>query len=49
MQKQDRNILKPIIGNDSLREISNDNGVKVVNYGTQKLCKVYSVPTLQQS
>jgi hypothetical protein len=27
-------IFKPTIGNDSLREISNDNGVRVVNFAT---------------
>jgi hypothetical protein len=27
-------IFKPIIGNESLHEISNDNGVGVVNYAT---------------
>jgi hypothetical protein len=26
------NILKPTIGNSSLREINNDNGVRVVNF-----------------
>jgi hypothetical protein len=30
------NILKPTIGNDSLHEISNDNGVRVVNVATSK-------------
>jgi hypothetical protein len=27
-------ILKPTIGNESLQEISNDNGGRVVNFGT---------------
>jgi hypothetical protein len=29
-------IFKPIIGNESLHEISNDNGVRVVNFSTSK-------------
>jgi hypothetical protein len=29
-------IFKPTIGNESLQEISNDNGVRVVNYATSK-------------
>jgi hypothetical protein len=29
-------IFKPIIGNESLSEISNDNGVRVVNFATSK-------------
>jgi hypothetical protein len=29
-------IFKPTIGNASLREISNDNGVKAVNFATSK-------------
>jgi hypothetical protein len=27
-------IFKPIIGNDSLHEANNDNGVRVVNFAT---------------
>jgi hypothetical protein len=30
------NIFKPTIGNESLHEISNDNGVRVLNFGTSK-------------
>jgi hypothetical protein len=30
-------ILKPIIGNESLHEVSNDNGVRVVNFATLKI------------
>jgi hypothetical protein len=30
------NIFKPTIGNESLREISNDNGIRVVNFPTSK-------------
>jgi hypothetical protein len=29
-------IFKPTIGNDSLHEISNDNGVRTVNFATPK-------------
>jgi hypothetical protein len=29
-------IFKPIIGNESLHEVSNDNGVRVVNFATSK-------------
>jgi hypothetical protein len=29
-------IFKPTIGNESLHEISNDNGVRVVNFTTSK-------------
>jgi endonuclease/exonuclease/phosphatase family metal-dependent hydrolase len=31
-----KDIFKPIIGNDSLHETSNDNGVRVVNFATWK-------------
>jgi hypothetical protein len=30
------NIFKPTIGNESLHEIGNDNGVRVVNFATSK-------------
>jgi hypothetical protein len=30
------NILKPTIGNDRFHEISNDNGVRIVNFATSK-------------
>jgi hypothetical protein len=30
-------IFKPTIGNVSLHEISNDNGVRVVNFATSKI------------
>jgi hypothetical protein len=30
-------ILKPIIGNESLHEIRNSNGVRVVNFATSKI------------
>jgi hypothetical protein len=29
-------IFKPVIGNESLHEVSNDTGVRVVNYATSK-------------
>jgi len=31
-----KDIFKPIIGNESLHEASNDNGIKVVNFATSK-------------
>ena len=30
------NIFKPTIGNDSLHEVSNDNGVRIVNFAASK-------------
>jgi hypothetical protein len=30
------NIFKPTIGNESLHEISNDGGVRIVNFATSK-------------
>jgi hypothetical protein len=44
------NIFKPTIGNESLREISNDNGVRV-NFATSKnvVCQKYYVPSSQNS
>jgi hypothetical protein len=35
-------IFKPMIGNESLHEISNDNGVRVVNFATSKNLTVKS-------
>jgi hypothetical protein len=35
-------IFKPIIGYESLHEISNDNGVRLVNYATSKYLRVKS-------
>jgi hypothetical protein len=35
-------IFKPTIGNESLHEISNDNGVRVVNFATSKNLRVKS-------
>jgi hypothetical protein len=45
------NIFKPTIGNESLHEISNDNGVRVVNFATSKnlTVKEYNVPSSQNS
>jgi hypothetical protein len=42
-------IFKPTIGNESLHEISNDNGGRLVNFATSKNLKVKSTmfPTLQ--
>jgi hypothetical protein len=39
---EDTHIFKPTIGNESLHEISNDNGVRVVNFATSKNCTVKS-------
>jgi hypothetical protein len=36
-------IFKPIIGNEGLHEISNDNGVRLVNYATSKTFRVKSI------
>jgi len=30
------NIFKPTIGNESLHQVSNDNGISVVNFATSK-------------
>jgi len=31
------NIFKPTIGNESLHQVSNDNGVRIVNFTTPKM------------
>jgi hypothetical protein len=36
-------IFKPTIGNESLHEISNDNGVRVVNFATPKILSAKSM------
>jgi hypothetical protein len=36
-------ILKPTIGNESLHKISNDNGVKFVNFASSKNLRVKSM------
>jgi hypothetical protein len=33
-------IFKPTIGNESLHEVSNDNGVRLVNFATSKNLRV---------
>jgi hypothetical protein len=40
------NIFKPTIGKDSLHEISNDNGAKIVNFATSKNSVVKSKMSL---
>jgi hypothetical protein len=40
------NIFKPTIGNGSSHEISNDNGVRIVNFATSKNLVVKSTGTL---
>jgi hypothetical protein len=41
-------IFKPTIWNESLHEISSDNGVRVVNFAKSKnLSQKYDVPTSQ--
>jgi hypothetical protein len=37
-----KDIFKPTIGNESLHEISNDNGVRLVNFATSKNLRVKS-------
>jgi hypothetical protein len=39
-------IFTPTIGNESLHKISNDNGIRVVNFATSKksYCQKYDVP-----
>jgi len=36
MQKWGENIFKPTIGNDSLHQDGNDNGVRIVKFATSK-------------
>jgi hypothetical protein len=40
-------IFKPTIGNESLHEISNDNGVRLVNFATSKHFRVKSTMLLK--
>jgi len=47
VKKED--IFKPITGNKSLHESSNDNRVTVVTSVTTKICQECNVPTLQHS
>jgi hypothetical protein len=44
-----KNILKPTIGNESLHEISNDNGVRVVKFATSKNLIVRSMMSPHRS
>ena len=37
------NIFNPTIGNESLRQDSNDNGVRIVNFATSKSLDVKSI------
>ena len=43
------NIFKPTIGNESLHQESNDNGVRIVNFGTSKNLVVKSTMFLHQN
>jgi len=45
------NIFKPTIGNESLYKVSNDNGIRIVNFATSKnlVVKEHNVPTLKHS
>jgi hypothetical protein len=44
------NIFQPTLGKESLHEISNDNGVRVVNFAHLKFsCQKYNVASLQNS
>jgi hypothetical protein len=40
---------KPPIGNESVHEINNDNGVRIVNFATLSICQENNIPTLQCS
>ena len=42
MQKWGENIFKPTIGNESLHQDSNDNGVRIVKFATSKNLDVKS-------
>jgi hypothetical protein len=42
-KSREKDIVKPIIGNESLHEISNDNGVRIVNFATSKNLIVESI------
>jgi hypothetical protein len=45
-----REIFKPTFGNEGLHEISNDNGIIVVNFATSKISlSNYNVTTSQHS
>jgi hypothetical protein len=38
-------IFKPTTGNENLHEISNDSGVRIVNFPHPKICQKYNVQT----
>jgi hypothetical protein len=42
-------VFKPIIGNERLHEVSNDNGVRVVNFATSENVIVKSTTFLQHN
>jgi len=42
-------IFKPTVGNESLRQASNDNGARIVNFATSKNMVVKSMMFLQQN
>jgi hypothetical protein len=41
-----KDIFKPVIGNESLHDVSNDNGARVVNFATSKNLHVMSTTFL---
>jgi hypothetical protein len=41
--REDTSIFKPMIGNESFHKISNDNGVRVVNFATSKKHMIKSI------
>jgi len=43
------NIFKPTVGNESLHQAGNDNGVTIVNFATSKNLVVTSMTFLQQN
>ena len=43
MQKWGENIFKPSVGNESLHQVSNDSGVRIVNFATPKNSVVKSM------
>jgi len=49
MQKWGENILKPTIGNESLHQDSNDNGVRIVNFDTSNNLVVRSMMLLHRN
>jgi len=49
MQNWGERILSDTIGNDSLQQDSNDNGVRIVNFATSKSLVVQSMMVLQEN